>query len=81
MAKRHVSYKDANGFLQKCFAKPERMRLLCSTKAEREGGDSLAVAVEIAPGGPVVEVGLFVKQSSPMAPDLKNVSFGCSRIA
>ncbi|CAJ1445435.1 unnamed protein product, partial [Effrenium voratum] len=48
--------EDANGFLQKCFAKPERMRLLCSTKAEREGGDSLAVAVEIAPGGPVVEV-------------------------
>ncbi|CAE7730056.1 unnamed protein product [Symbiodinium pilosum] len=32
------------------------MRLLCSKKAGREGGECLAVSVEIAPGGPVVEV-------------------------
>ena len=34
---RHVSYEHAQKFLQRCFAKPERMRLLCSTKAERQG--------------------------------------------
>ncbi|CAL1131028.1 unnamed protein product [Cladocopium goreaui] len=53
---RHVSYEHARKFLQRCFGKPERMRLLCSTKAGREGGDALQVTVEIAPGGPVVQV-------------------------
>lgn len=53
---RHVSHADAAAFLRKCRAKPERMRIMCSKKANREGGDELRVTVEIAPGGPTVEV-------------------------
>ncbi|CAK8995029.1 unnamed protein product [Durusdinium trenchii] len=55
-ATRHVSYDAARGFLKRCFAKPARMRLLCSTKAGREGGEALQVTVELGPGGPVVQV-------------------------
>jgi len=32
------------------------MRLLCSTKATRQGGDQLLVTVEVSPGGPRIEV-------------------------
>ncbi|CAK0866541.1 unnamed protein product [Prorocentrum cordatum] len=51
-----VSYEDAEKFLRRCRARPERMRVLCSTKASREGGDEMAVDVEVSPGGPVVQV-------------------------
>jgi len=54
--RRRVSYEKAKAFLARCRARPDRMRLLCSTKAGREGGDELLVSVEVAPGGPVVEV-------------------------
>ncbi|CAE8610758.1 unnamed protein product [Polarella glacialis] len=53
---RRVSYEDAALFLSRCRARPERMRTLCSTKAARQGGESLVVSVEVAPGGPEVEV-------------------------
>ena len=47
---RHVSYEHARKFLQRCFGKPERMRLLCSTKAGREG-DSGRVGSRCKPKG------------------------------
>ena len=56
MASRHVSHDNASTFMKRCFANPSRMRLLCSKKAGREGGECLAVSVEIASAGPVVEV-------------------------
>mmetsp|Transcript_100564 Transcript_100564/g.194179 ORF Transcript_100564/g.194179 Transcript_100564/m.194179 type:complete len:348 (+) Transcript_100564:194-1237(+) len=56
MDRRHVSYNDARTFLDRCCCRPERMRLLCSTKATRQGGDQLLVTVEVSPGGPLVEV-------------------------
>lgn len=56
VAHRQVSFKSAHDFLRKCRVRPERMRTLCSTKSTREGGDRLAVSVEVAAGGPIVEV-------------------------
>merc|ERR1719203_1847221 len=56
VGQRHVSFAQASNFLEKCQSRPERMRLLCSTSARREGGDCLAVTVEVAAGGPSVEV-------------------------
>eukprot|EP00933_Yihiella_yeosuensis_P057942 TRINITY_DN5806_c1_g2_i1.p1 TRINITY_DN5806_c1_g2~~TRINITY_DN5806_c1_g2_i1.p1 ORF type:complete len:336 (+),score=53.13 TRINITY_DN5806_c1_g2_i1:271-1278(+) len=56
LAKKHVTYKEASTFLTRCKAKPERMRTLCSTKADRDGGENLSVSVEVGPDGPTVEV-------------------------
>lgn len=53
---RHVSFKKGRAFLHMCRVRPERMRLLCSTKCGRDGGDQLVVSVEVAEGGPTVEV-------------------------
>ena len=44
------------------------MRLLCSKKAGREGGECLTVSVEIGPAGPIVEV-----QETSMAEGRGNV--------
>lgn len=56
VARRVVPYEQASKFIRHCRAHPERMRVLCSTKANREGGDAMVVVVEVAQGGPMVEV-------------------------
>lgn len=52
----HVTFDQASTFMRRCRAKPERMRTLCSRKAQRSGGDCVSVSVEVAAGGPDVEV-------------------------
>lgn len=51
-----VTFEQASTFMRRCRAKPERMRTLCSRKAQRSGGDCVSVSVQVAPGGPEVEV-------------------------
>uniref|UniRef100_A0A7S1ACH8 Calmodulin-lysine N-methyltransferase n=1 Tax=Noctiluca scintillans TaxID=2966 RepID=A0A7S1ACH8_NOCSC len=51
-----VTYSEARAFIRSCRARPERMRLLYFTEARDQEGLQTVVTVEVANGGPWVEV-------------------------